>query len=275
MDLDSLAIPGQRGGQAFRLIKDADLRQWAQDTGQTARQAVESALRAGVFPECFERNFPALTVAEQLRLFQSSALVAGLGGLGGCQAQLLARVGVGRLLLADGDVFNPANLNRQFLATPQTLGQNKALATAQYLQDLNPALSVEPIARFLDQENLRTFLPRVQVVLDALDSIPARQMLLASAREARVPLIHGAVSAKFGQVATILPDDVLDFSHFYPQGAGLPETPPGILASTVTLTASLQVQEALRLLLGHPLAYHRRLAHCDGDTGMLEILSLE
>lgn len=108
-----------------------------------------------------------------------------------------------------------------------------------------------------------------------LDSIPGRQMLLAAAREARVPLIHGAVSARYGQVATILPDDVLDFSHFYPQGAGLPETPPGILASTVTLTASLQVQEALRLLLGHPLAYHRRLAHCDGDTGLLEILSLE
>lgn len=275
MDLESLAIPGLRGGQVFRLIKDADLRQWAQDTGRTARQAVEAALRAGVFPECLERNFPALSVAEQLRLFDSSILVAGLGGLGGCQALLLARVGVGRLLLADGDVFMPSNLNRQLLATPQTLGQNKALVTAQYLLDLNPALSVESIPHFLDQENLQSFLPQVQVVLDAFDSIPGRQMLLAAARESRVPLIHGAVSEKYGQVTTILPDDSLDFSHLYFGQANSGESPSGILASTVTLTAGLQVQEALRLLLGHPLAYHRRLVHCDGDTGLLEILSLE
>ncbi len=275
LDLESLAIQVTRGGQVFRVIKDADLNHWLQNRGLTPREGVAAALRAGIFPECYERNFPSLTAAEQLRLFNSSVLVAGLGGLGGFQTQLLARVGVGRLLLADGDVFTPANLNRQLLATPLTLGQNKARVTAQYLQDLNPALSLETIPHFLDPENLRIYLPQVQVALDAFDSISARRMLFLAAREARVPLIHGAVCERYGQVTTILPDDSLDFNHLYPGAEILPGTPPGILAPTVSLTASLQVQEALRLLLGHPPAYHGRLAHFDGDTGKLEILGLE
>jgi tRNA A37 threonylcarbamoyladenosine dehydratase len=74
-----------------------------------------------------------------------SVEVAGLGGLGGTLALLLARVGVGRLLLADGDVFVPSNLNRQFLATGRSLGLNKARAAADDLQDINPALLVVPI----------------------------------------------------------------------------------------------------------------------------------
>jgi len=274
MNLESLAVQVRRGGRIFAMVQDADLRLWRQNRGLTHRQALEAALRAGIFPECFERNFPSLTVEEQLRLFAGSVLVAGLGGLGGCQAQMLARVGVGRLLLADGDVFSPANFNRQLFATPQTLGGNKALVTAQFLQDLNPGLSLEPIPHFLCSENLRTYLPQVQLVLDAFDSIGARRMLFTAAREARAPLIHGAVSERYGQVTTILPGDTLDFALLYPHDDPLPLTPPGILAPFVTLIASLQVQEAIRLLLGQPPAYHRRMAHFDGDTGLLEIINL-
>jgi molybdopterin/thiamine biosynthesis adenylyltransferase len=274
MDLESLAVQKQRSGRVFRLIEEAQLQKWALAAGLTPRQAAAAALKAGIFPECYERNFPALTVEEQQRLFDGSVLVAGLGGLGGCQAQLLARAGVGRLLLADGDVFTPANLNRQLFAAPQTLGRSKAEVTARFLQDLAPALLIEPIPHYLDQGNLGTYLPRVQVVLDALDSAAARRLLLGAAREARVPLVHGAVSEKYGQVATILPEDVLDFAHLYPHQEAHDGAPPGILAPTVTLVASLQVQEALRLLLGRPPVYRRQMAHFDGDTGLLELLSL-
>ena len=108
--------------------------------------------------------------------------MAGLGGLGGCQAMLLARAGVGRLLLADGDAFTPSNLNRQLLATALTLGQNKAVVTARHLREVNEGLLIEAIPEFLDQERLRQVLPGVQVLLDALDTLGARRDLIAAAK---------------------------------------------------------------------------------------------
>ncbi len=275
MSIDSIAIRALRGHREFLLIPQESLRAWAAARRLTLRQAIDAALEAGIFPEGFERNFPSLTAPEQLILWRSAALVAGLGGLGGLQAMLLARAGVGRLLLADGDAFAPSNLNRQLLATAATLGQNKALVTAQHLLKVNEAIDAQAIAEFLDGGRLRDFLPSVQVVLDALDTLTARRDLITVAQQAGVPVVHGAVRGTFGQVTTILPQDPEDFPYLFPPGEPpAAETAPGVLAPTVSLVASLQAQEAIRLLLGKEPAYHGVLAHFDGDTGRLEILPL-
>jgi molybdopterin-synthase adenylyltransferase len=260
-----------RNGREARLVPEAALAAWAGDRGLSLRQAVAAALAGGIFPECWERNFPSLMPGEQLRLFQSAALVAGLGGLGGFLAEFLARVGVGRLLLADGDHFTAANLNRQLLATQITLGHPKALATAQRLHEINPALVAEAIPRFLSAANLGEYIPQVQVVVDGLDTLKARRELAAGARDAGVPLVHGAVTGRFGQVSTLMPDDG---GERHPALSADAAPAREVLAPAVALVASLQVQEAIRVLLGQPPAYRHRLAHFDGDTGRLEILPL-
>ncbi len=270
----SLVRTGTRGGQDFQTISDHDLRNWAQRYYLTMRQAVAGALQAGIFPECYERNFPCLSVPEQLRLFDSGILIAGLGGLGGALAVLLARVGVGRFLLADGDVFTLSNLNRQCLATQPTLGENKAQIAQAHLLEINPALQAEAIPNYLDSENLPGYLSQVQVVVDGLDNLNSRRELFAAAQTAGVPLVHGAVVARFSQVTTVLPEDPDSFSTIYADITKEPEGSREILAPVVALTASLQAQEAIRVLLGHPPTYHGRLAHFDGDTGTLQLLPL-
>jgi len=275
MPLKSIAARFARDGKDFWVIPWKRLRAWAAECNLPLRQAIQLALEAGLFPECFERNFPSLTAAEQLILWRSTALVAGLGGLGGLQAMLLARAGVGRLFLADGDAFSPSNLNRQLLATAATLGQNKAVVTAQHLREVNEAIDAQALAEFLDGGRLRDFLPSVQVVLDALDTLTTRRDLITVAQQAGVPVVHGAVRGAFGQVTTILPQDPEDFPYLFPPSEPpAAETAPGVLAPTVSLVASLQAQEAIRLLLGKEPAYHGVLAHFDGDTGRLEILPL-
>ena len=270
----SVIRQGARRGMDFLTISDHDLRNWAMRHDLTMRQAVARALQAGVFPECYERNFPSLSVEEQLRLFDSSILIAGLGGLGGALAVLLARVGVGRFLLADGDVFTLSNLNRQCLATRPTLGENKARIGAAHLHEINPALRAEGIPHYLDADNLPPYLAQVQIVADGLDNLNSRRTLFHAAQKAGVPLVHGAVVARFGQVTTILPDDPDGFATIYSQSAAELEAGQEILAPVVALVASLQAQEAIRVLLGQPPVYHGRLAHFDGDTGTLEILPL-
>jgi molybdopterin-synthase adenylyltransferase len=275
MSLKSKASKVLRRGQEFLMISRDQLYSWAAERDLSRRRALELALEEGIFPEELERNFPSLSPVDQLTLWRSRVLLVGMGGLGGCQAQLLARVGVGYLYLADGDCFTPSNLNRQLLATSETLGQNKAVVTARHLGQINEALEVEAIPEFLDQSRLQNFLPEVQVVMDALDTLAARREIVAAAKAAGVPVVHGAVSGAFGQVTTVLPRDSGDSSWLFPPAAAPePETVPGVLAPSVTLTASLQAMEALRLLLGKAPAYHGVLAHFDGDTGRLEILPL-
>jgi molybdopterin-synthase adenylyltransferase len=273
--LKAIATRISRANCEAQMVTGAGLDHWAAGRQVSRRQALEAALTAGIFPECWERNFPSLNAAEQLRLFRSTVLVAGLGGLGGFLAELLARVGVGRLLLADGDHFTPANLNRQLLATQETLGLNKAEVTARRLREINPAILAEPIVHFLGPDNLGGYLCQVQVAVDGLDTIAARQELAAGARNAGVPLVHGAVCGKFGQVSTLMPAGPPGGpAACHPALAGEAAAAREVLAPTVALVASLQVQEAIRLLLGQTPAYRDRLAHFDGDTGRLEILPL-
>jgi molybdopterin/thiamine biosynthesis adenylyltransferase len=272
--LQALARGGSRQRQEFLVIEEGVLAAWAEQHGLSRRQAYQKALAAGIFPESLERNFPTLSIQEQLQLCRSRVLVVGLGGLGGYQAQLLGRLGVGSLLLADGDRFAPTNLNRQLLATESSLGQSKAFITAEFLRSINPALEAHPLEEYLNAANYASYLHQVDLALDGLDTLSARRELLAAARETGKPVIHGAVLGQDGQVTTILPADDPAFESRHLSQASPTVEPPPVLAPIVSLVASLQVQEALRLLRGHPPAYHGRLAYLDGDTGRLEFFPL-
>lgn len=152
--------------------------------------------------------------------------------------------------------------------------ENKAQIGAAYLHEINPALRAEGIPHYLDADNLPPYLAQVQIVADGLDNLNSRLTLFHAAQKAGVPLVHGAVVARFGQVTTVLPDDPDGFAAIYSQSSTEFEAGREILAPVVALTASLQAQEAIRVLLGQPPVYHGRLAHFDGDTGTLEILPL-
>jgi molybdopterin-synthase adenylyltransferase len=269
-----LAHTCSRQRQNFLMLEQERLEAWAVQHHLTLREAYQQVLAAGIFPESLERNFPTFKVQEQLRLFTSSVLIAGLGGLGGYQAQLLVRVGVGRLLLADGDRFAPANLNRQLLATRDTLGRTKAGVTADFLRRINPAVEVQSLQEYLDPVSYPVFLTQVDLALDALDTFTARRQLLTAARKAGRPVIHGAVLGQDGQLTTILPGDEPVFESEYLNNPSLSSESPPVVAPSVAFIAGLQVQEAVRLLLSLPLAYHGSLAYLDGDTGRLEFFPL-
>jgi molybdopterin/thiamine biosynthesis adenylyltransferase len=201
--------------------------------------------------------------------------VVGLGGLGGYLATLLARTGVGRLVLVDGDRYEPTNLNRQVLATTETLGKNKARVTADFCRSINPELHTTIWEEHFHPDQGDALLQGVDVVLDGLDSVAARKALFASARSRKLPFVHGAVSGCAGQTSTFLPASPFTLDHVYPAGASSSDaSPPSVLSPVVAVIAGFQALEAIRLLCGQTPTNAGTLVFFDGVEISLHKIAL-
>ncbi len=193
-----------------------------------------------------------LSREENQLLRQKSAVVVGCGGLGGYIIEMLARIGIGKLTVIDGDVFEASNLNRQLLATPVNLGTLKAEAALQRIHLINPDVQVNLISDFITPANALIYLAGHDVICDALDNIPIRKLLQKTAESLKTPVVYGAIAGWYAHISTIFPGDgTLD--KLYPEdfSKGI-ETELGNPSFTPALTASLQVAEALKVMLGKP-----------------------
>lgn len=217
--------------------------------------------------DCYVRNVPALTEAECLLLQRKQVAVIGCGGLGGHLLELLARVGVGRLVAVDGDVFDETNLNRQLLSEESLLGTGKAEAAKRRLAQVNPRVEVHAVSVFLTEENAEQILRGCDVVLDGLDGIEARKVLAKACKKLRIPLIHGAISGWVAQAAISLPGDGL-IDCLYPENAVIQDK--SVLSFTPALCASVQAALCVKLLTGRPVEtgklYYFDLLHQEFET---------
>jgi hypothetical protein len=132
-----------------------------------------------------DRNLGFVTAEEQARLRAGRVLVIGVGGMGGAAVQALARMGVGALTLADIDTFEVSNLNRQVFATLDTVGQDKARATAAALRRINPELDLQVLGGEWS-ERLDELLATHAVVINGMDDIAMGVRLYRRAA------VHGA-----------------------------------------------------------------------------------
>lgn len=114
------------------------------------------------------------------RLKNSHVLVAGLGGVGSYTVEQLARAGVGRLTIVDGDVVQPSNRNRQLPALVSTIGLSKASVIAARLKDINPEIELNVISEFLIGKDFEELLQQpFDFVVDAIDSLSPKVFLIA------------------------------------------------------------------------------------------------
>lgn len=250
----------------------------ASTLGLQKREVEAAALDLEVWPQRYLRNAGSLGIAGQKKLLESRALLIGVGGLGGTIAQLLARMGLGILVIADGDIFSEDNLNRQAFCFEGTVGGSKVQVARSEILKINSSTEVEVFEGYVAEKELSSLLQGIAVAIDALDNMPSRFRLEKACREARIPLVHGAVAGFTGQVTTIFPDDI-GFRAFY----GDPKTAPekgielglGNLAGIVSAIASLQVQEAIKIITGLGRPLRNRLLFLDSLNGSAETISLK
>ena len=209
-----------------------------------------AALALGIVPERYLRNTAAYSLAEQARLLRSRAAMVGLGGLGGHVLEILARTGVGHICAADGDEFQPSNLNRQLLCTRRSINGYKCAAAAARVQLVNPAVDFEPVAAYLDEALMGRFLVGADLAVDALGGLSDRPALLRQAAQAGIPLVTAAVAGQAGYVATVLPGATGPADIFGTADSTAAETSLGTPAPAVATAAALMSAEALNILCG-------------------------
>lgn len=196
----------------------------------------------------YARNKQSISESEQALLADKHVLVVGCGGIGGYTIETLARLGVGHLTVIDGDSFEESNLNRQLLSTQETLGQPKALAAAQRIQQVNPLVTVTAVSKKLTPENAEELLQGIDVVADALDNTEARKILFDGAAQKGIPVVHASIAGWSVRVAVCMPSDAGIRIIATQDGAGL-EQRLGNLPFTAAVAGSIQAAQIAKLLL--------------------------
>lgn len=197
---------------------------------------------------------PQVGLQGQQRLASSRVLVVGAGGLGSPVGEYLAAAGIGRIGIADDDVVDVTNLQRQTLFSTADVGRRKAEVAAERLHAMNPHVSVDVLPLFIDASNARDIVRLYDVVVDCTDRFGSRYVLNDAAHFEGKPLVHGSIFRFDGQLSVFDANDGPCYRCLYPE-APLAGTVPtcaegGVLGVLAGIVGTLQAAEALKLVLG-------------------------
>ena len=199
-------------------------------------------------------SLPGVGTKGQEKLKAARVAIVGLGGLGCPAAMYLAAAGVGTLGLIDGDRVDVSNLQRQVLYGDADVGHRKVDVATRRLQQMNPALAVEPYPFALDSRNALDVLPRYDIVLDGTDNFPARYLINDATVLSGIPHVHGSVLRFEGRVSLFGSADGPCYRCLFP------EPPPpgvvqdcndaGVLGVLPGIVGVLQATEVLKAICG-------------------------
>ncbi|MEN6319623.1 MAG: ThiF family adenylyltransferase [Syntrophaceae bacterium] len=232
------------------------------------------------------RYFKQLLLAEigeegQKRLSGSSAVVAGCGALGTVIVNSLVRAGVGRVTIVDRDFIELDNLPRQVLFDEDDIrkGLPKAIAAAEKLRRINSEVTIEPVVADLTAENIEQIIKRADIVLDGTDNFETRFLINDTCVKLGIPWIYAGVVATYGMSFTIIPGETPCFKCFINELPPPGSTPTcdtvGVLGTTVSIIASVEVTEGLKILLGKQDALLKKMLYIDAWYGTWNVFELK
>ena len=165
--------------------------------------------------EIASRQMSIVTRSEQERFKDAKITVIGCGGIGGETIEMLARMGIGELVLVDEDAFDLSNLNRQTLASLSDLGLSKSAVAADKVRLINPYVKVTAFHEHVDRGNIDVIIGDSDIVIDALDNVLTRVIVSRKAKEKGSPYIHGAIHGTLGQITVFLPNSDKTYEEMF------------------------------------------------------------
>jgi len=204
-----------------------------------------------------QTQFAALGTAGQNRLARSAVAICGCGALGSVSAERLVRAGIGRLRLIDRDWVEWDNLPRQTLFTESDAQQQlpKAVAAAEKLRAIHSHATIDVAVEDITFRNIHSLLGDIDLILDGTDNFETRYLINDYALAYRKPWIHAGCIGAQGQVLPMLPGSTACFRCLLPEppaadSVGTCDT-VGVLGPAVSMIASCQALEAIKLLSGN------------------------
>jgi len=211
---------------------------------------------------------PQVELAGQEKLLASRALIIGAGGLGSPAAMYLAAAGVGQLAIADHDVVDLSNLQRQLLHSDADIGREKTASASETLNAINPAIRITALPYALQGENLDEQVRLADVVLDCSDNFTTRFDINTACVKTHTPLVSGAAIRFEGQLAVFdsRNKDSPCYSCLYKEGEDEQQTcaETGVLSPLVGIIGSMQALEAVKIILSLGNSLCGRLVVFDG-----------
>ncbi|HDN69103.1 MAG TPA: molybdopterin-synthase adenylyltransferase MoeB [Gammaproteobacteria bacterium] len=196
---------------------------------------------------------PQVDLAGQEKLLASRALIIGAGGLGSPAAMYLAAAGVGQLAIADFDVVDLSNLQRQLLHHSNDIGREKTASARETLLSINPDIQVTAIPRVLQGDELDDQVKLADVVLDCSDNFATRFTVNTACVGQHTPLVSGAAIRLQGQLAVFdsRKENSPCYNCLYKEGENEEQTcaETGVLSPLVGIIGSMQALEAIKVIL--------------------------
>ena len=215
----------------------------------------------------------------QERILASRVLMVGAGGLGSPVALYLGSAGVGHLTVADHDVVDLTNLQRQIAHTTYRIGQGKASSVRDAVAALNPGVIVRTLPLRADAALLDREVAVADIVLDCCDNFVTRHAINAACVKHCKPLVSGAAIRFDGQICVYDPrtDDSPCYACVFPPDRDFEETrcaTMGVFAPLVGIIGAIQAAEALKLISGAGQPLTGRLLMLDGRAMVWQELRL-
>ncbi|MFC5577995.1 molybdopterin-synthase adenylyltransferase MoeB [Lysobacter niabensis] len=280
LDAEVLLIcqSGARSMKAAQALEAAGYTHLASIEGGTSRWIAEGlpVTTPDVDTDFYDRysrhlRLPEVGEAGQRRLEAARVAMVGAGGLGSPAAYYLAAAGVGTLVLADDDVVDRSNLQRQILHTDARIGVAKVESARVALSALNPRLRIEAFPERITAANVERLIGDADVVIDGADNFPVRYLLNDACVKLGKPLVYGAVHRFEGQVSVYDAGRRRGEAPCY--RCLFPEPPPpeaapncaeaGVLGVLPGVIGLLQATEAIKLILGIGESLAGRLLNFD------------
>lgn len=198
---------------------------------------------------------PGFGPAAQEQLKATTALVTGVGGLGGTVALYLAVAGVGRLILVRGGNLQRDDLNRQILMTDDWVGQPRVFKAQETLARLNPDIEIEAVCEYVTAGNIHPLVQRADVAFDCAFDFKERDLLNTACVAGGKLMVEAAMNSMDAYLTTIVPGRTPCLTCLYPEKPEWDRWGFGVLGAVSGTLACLAALEGIKLItgLGEPL----------------------
>lgn len=189
----------------------------------------------------------------QQKLRKSAVAVVGLGALGSVAAELLARAGIGKLILIDRDVAELSNLQRQSLYNELDVGKPKAIAAKEKLNKINSEVNINTFVDDLNYNNIKKLInfKNIGLILDCTDNLETRFLINDFSIKNKIPFIYSSAVGSKGYVFNVVPEKNNPCLRCFLKEAAQLDTceTTGVLNTITHIIPSVQVNEAVKILL--------------------------